>query len=179
MAPGAFTRVRALLDRGVGAAAYLLAAAGVLCVFALMALVTTDVVARYGFNNPSNWADEGATFLLIAIVFLGLAQNLRHGSHIRIDAFIKPLPSRVRTALELIAHGVGVVFSVVLFLGAWTRFDNFWSRNITGDSPLMTPLWIPMLPVLAGAVVFGVVMLAGFVAQLHALIAGRAAEGEA
>jgi TRAP-type C4-dicarboxylate transport system permease small subunit len=170
--------VRKLLDRGVAAAATLLAAAGVLCVFALMVLVTSDVVARYGFNNPSNWADEGATFLLVAIVFLGLAQNLRQGSHIRIDAFIKPLPAGAHAALELIAYSVGVVFSVVLFLGAWTRFDNFWSRNITGDSPLMTPLWIPMLPVLAGAVAFGLVMLAGFVAQLHALIVKRASQGE-
>jgi TRAP-type C4-dicarboxylate transport system permease small subunit len=171
--------VRKLLDRGVTAAASLLAAAGVLCVFALMVLVTSDVVARYGFNNPSNWADEGATFLLIAIVFLGLAQNLRQGSHIRIDAFAKPLPRRGRAVLELIAYGVGVVFSVVLFFGTWTRFANFWSRNITGDSPLMTPLWIPMLPVLAGAVAFGMVMLASFVAQLHALIAKRASQGEA
>lgn len=162
----------------MAAAATLLAAAGVLCVFALMVLVTSDVVARYGFNSPSNWADEGAAFLLIAVVFLGLAHNLRQGSHIRIDAFTKPLPARAKAVLELIVYGIGVLFSVVLVLGAWTRFDNFWTRNITGDSPLMTPLWMPMVPVLAGAVVFGLVMLAGFVAQLHALVARRASPGE-
>lgn len=170
--------MRKLLDRGVAAAATLLAAAGVLCVMALMLLVTSDVVARYGFNSPSNWADEGAAFLLIAIVFLGLAQNLRQGSHIRIDVFTGPLPTRAKAVLELIAYGVGVLFSVVLVLGTWTRFENFWSRNITGDSPLMTPLWMPMVPVVAGAVVFGLVMLAGFVAQLHALFARRTPQGE-
>lgn len=170
--------MQTLLDRGAAAAAYLLAGAGALCVFALMGLVTSDVVARYGFNSPSNWADEVATFLLIAIVFLGLAQNLRQGSHIRIDAFTRPLPSRAQAALEMIAYGVGVMFSVVLIVGAWTRFDNFWSRNITGDSPLMTPLWIPMLPVVAGAATFGLVMLAGFVAQLHALLSARASPGD-
>ena len=170
--------MRKLLDRGVAAAAALLAAAGVLCVMALMLLVTSDVIARYGFNSPSNWVDEGAAFLLIAIVFLGLAQNLRQGSHIRIDLFTGPLPTRARAVLELIAYGVGVLFSVVLVLGTWTRFENFWSRNITSDSPLMTPLWMPMVPVVAGAVVFGLVMIAGLVAQLHALFARRASQGE-
>jgi len=50
--------------------------------------------------------------------------------------------------------------------------------RITGDSPLMTPLWIPMLPVVAGAATFGLVMLAGFVAQLHALLSARASPGD-
>jgi TRAP-type C4-dicarboxylate transport system permease small subunit len=170
--------VRKLLDRGVAAAATLLAALGVLCVMALMLLVTSDVVARYGFNSPSNWADEGASFLLIAIVFLGLAQNLRQGSHIRIDIFTKLLSARAGVFLELIAYGAGVLFSVVLVLGAWTRIANFWSRSITSDSPLMTPLWIPMVPVVAGAVAFSLVMIAGFVAQLHALLAKRGSQGE-
>ena len=167
-----------LLDRVAAAAAYLLAAAGVLCVMTLMLLVTSDVVARYGFNSPSNWADEVATFLLIAIVFLGLAQNLRQGSHIRIDIFTKLLSARANVFLELLAYGVGVMFSVVLLLGVWTRMANFWNRSITSDSPLMTPLWIPMVPVLAGAVMFGLVMIAGLAGQLQALFARRASQEE-
>ena len=171
--------MRKLLDGAVATAAYMLASAGVLCVMTLMLLVTSDVVARYGFNNPSNWADEVATFLLVAIVFLGLAQNLRQGSHIRIDIFTNWLPTRAHAFFELIAYGVGVLFSVVLVLGAWTRIDNFWSRSITSDSPLMTPLWIPMVPVMAGAVAFGLVMIAGFVAQLQAFLARRTSQGGA
>ena len=38
----------------------------------MMVLTTADVIARYVFNNPTMWADEMASYLLIAIVFLGL-----------------------------------------------------------------------------------------------------------
>ena len=42
------------------------------------------------------WADEMASYLLIAIVFLGLAQNLRTDGHIRIDVDHQPAVARAR-----------------------------------------------------------------------------------
>ena len=68
--------VLALLDRAVAATASVLAAAGVLCVIAMMLVVTNEVGSRYLLNAPSTWSDETASYLLIAIVFLGLAQTL-------------------------------------------------------------------------------------------------------
>jgi C4-dicarboxylate transporter DctQ subunit len=162
--------VRSLLDRAAAAAATGLAAAGVLCALAMMVLVTGDVIARYGFNSPTTWADEMASYLLIAIVFLGLAQNLRQGSHIRIDVLTSRLPGAARRVFEVFAYAAGVVFSVVLVAGCWVRFANFWERGTTSDSPLLTPLWIPMVPVLAGALVLALATLAGFVVHLHALL---------
>jgi len=64
-------------DRAVAAITHGLSAMGVACVVAMMFITTADVVARYVFNRPTMWADEMASYLLIAIVFLGLAQNLR------------------------------------------------------------------------------------------------------
>jgi len=166
--------LRQIVDRAVAATAWGLAAVGVACVVGTMIITTGDVLARYVFNRPSMWADEIASYLLIAIVFLGLAQNLRQGSHIRIDVITNLLSARVRLALEVMAYAVGVAFSVVLIAGTWTRFDNFWVRHITSDSPLMTPLWISMLPVVLGAVVLGLAMVFGFMTNLYALLTGRA-----
>jgi len=137
---------------------------------AMMAIVTYDVVLRYFFNDPTVWAGEVASFLTIAVVFLGLAHNLRRGDHIRIDVLTKLLSPRMQLWLDVVAHGVAIVFSVVLFMGCWVRFDNFWVRHTTSDSPLMIPLWIPMLPVLVGAAVFGLAAVSGFVVHFHALL---------
>ena len=136
-----------------------------------MAIVTYDVILRYFFNDPTVWAGEVASFLTIAVVFLGLAQNLRQGDHIRIDFLTKLLPPRLQLVFDVVAHGVAIVFSVVLFMGCWVRFDSFWVRHTTSDSPLMIPLWIPMVPVLAGAAVFCLAAVSGFVLRLHALLA--------
>lgn len=170
---------RPIVDRAVGGLTYGLSAVGFVCVVAMMIATTGDVIARYAFNRPSMWADEIASYLLIAIVFLGLAENLRQGSHIRIDVVTNLLSPRVRVVLEVIAYAVGTVFAVVLIAGTWTRFDNFWMRRVVSDSPLMTPLWIAMVPVVLGAVVLGVAMVWGFMVSLHALLTGETPNTEA
>ena len=158
------------IDRMVAWVADGLCALGVLCVVAMMALTTADVIARYVFSSPTMWADEMASYLLIAIVCLGLDQNLRTDGHIRIDVVTNLVPSDVRRILGVFAYAVGVVFSIVLIEGTWTRFFNFWTRNTLSDSPLMTPMWIAMVPVVIGAVVFGLAAIWGFVLNLHALL---------
>jgi C4-dicarboxylate transporter DctQ subunit len=159
-------------DRLVATIAHGLSAVGVVCVVAMMVLTTADVVARYAFNSPTMWADEMASYLLIAIVFLGLAHNLRSDGHIRIDVITNLLSPRARLLLEVFAYTVGVVFAIVLIGGTWTRFDNFWMRHTLSDSPLMTPLWVAMVPVVAGAAVFGLTMAWGLIVSLHSLLAG-------
>lgn len=160
------------VDRFVAALAHGLSAVGVVCVVAMMVLTTADVVARYVFNSPTMWADEMASYLLVAIVFLGLAHNLRTDGHIRIDVITTHVGPRARLVLEVFAYAVGVLFAIVLIGGAWTRFYNFWIRHTQSDSPLMTPLWIAMVPVVLGAVVLGIAMVWGLATNLHALLAG-------
>lgn len=166
--------LQAFLHRVTAPAAYGLAGAGVLSIIAMMCVVTFDVIGRYLFNQPTVWADEVASFLMIAVVFCGLAQNLCLGDHIRIDVVTNLMSARTRFFLDLVAHAVCIVFATALFVACWTRFDNFWVRQTTSDSPIMLPLWIPAVPVLLGAAVFCLAAVAGFVTRLHALLSGTA-----
>ena len=149
---------------------YGLAGAGVLFLVAMMLIVTFDVILRYFFNAPTVWAGEVASFLTISVVFLGLAQNIRYDDHIRIDVFTNLMPSRTRLFFDVFAHAVAIVFSVALLVACWSRFDNFWVRQTVSDSPIMIPLWIPMVPVLIGAAGFCLAAIAGFFARTHALL---------
>lgn len=168
--------LRHILERATAPVAFSAAGAGVLCVVAMMLIITFDVIARYVFNSPTMWGGEIASYLMIAIVFLGLGQNLRQGSHIRIDVVTNLVPPRFRLGLEAFAYAVGIVFTVMLFVGCWIRFENFWVRQTTSDSPLMTELWLPMVPVLLGAGIFCLVAVTGFVTAFHALLTGRQSE---
>ena len=164
--------VLALLDRAVAAAASVLAAAGVLCVIAMMLVVTNEVGSRYLLNAPSTWSDETASYLLIAIVFLGLAQTLRSSSHIRIDIVTNLVSSRTRLWLDLTAYGIGLVFSVMLLVGCWIRFHNFWVRNTISDAGSIT-LWIPMVPVVLGAAALVLAMSTGFISACRSAFGDR------
>jgi TRAP-type C4-dicarboxylate transport system permease small subunit len=167
------------IDRMIASVARGLCAVGVICVVGMMVLTTADVVARYVFNSPTMWADEMASYLLIAIVFLGLAQNLRTNGHIRIDVVTNYVPPGVKRVLEVFAFVVAILFSMILIAGTWTRFYNFWTRNTLSDSPLMTPMWLAMLPVVIGAVVLGIASVWGFVTSLHVLVSGAEPPAEA
>ena len=68
---------------------------------------------------------------------------------------------------------------MILIAGTWTRFYNFWTRNTLSDSPLMTPMWIAMVPVVIGALVLGIASIWGFVTSLHVLVSGAAPTAEA
>lgn len=152
---------QSLLQRIATVSSRLLASAGVLCVIAMMIIVTLEVVSRYVFNSPSTWSDEIASYLLAAIVFLGLADNLHIDKHIRIDVLRTHLSPPVLRWLDRFAYLVGTIFSFLLVFATWTRFHNFWARQTVSDSLLMTPLWIPMTPVLLAAVAFSFSMLVG------------------
>lgn len=156
----------------MASAALGLAGAGVLCVIAMMFVVTLEVVSRYLLNSPTMWSDEIASYLLIAIVFLGLAQNLRLGDHIRVDVITDKLPPQLRLWFDLLAYALGLVFSIMLTVGVWIRFENFWMRHTLSDSPLMTPLWIPMVPVVLGSLILVCAMLAGLMTALRAALGG-------
>jgi TRAP-type C4-dicarboxylate transport system permease small subunit len=160
------------IDHLISSVAGGLCAVGVICVVTMMVLTTADVVARYVFNSPTMWADEMASYLLVAIVFLGLAQNLRSDGHIRIDVVTNYVPPGARRVLEVFAFAIAILFSVILIAGTWTRFHNFWTRNTLSDSPLMTPMWIAMVPVVIGAAVLGIASVWGFVTSLHTLVSG-------
>ena len=161
-----------LLDRAVASAAAVLAGAGVLCVIAMMFVVSNEVAARYLLNAPSTWSDETASYLLIAIVFLGLAQTLRTRSHIRIDIVINLVSPRMRLWLELASYAIGLVFSVMLLVGCWLRFHNFWVRNTISDAGSIA-LWIPMMPVLLGAAVLVLAMTTGYISALRSTFGNR------
>ncbi len=165
-----FSTLRKAMDKIFAPACYWLAGAGVVFLVTMMFIVTFDVILRYFFDNPTVWAGEVASFLTISVVFLGLAQNIRLDDHIRIDVFTNLMPERTRLLFDVIAHAVAIVFSVALFVACWLRFENFWIRQTVSDSPIMVPLWIPMVPVLIGAVGFCFAAVAGFIIRFQRLV---------
>jgi TRAP-type C4-dicarboxylate transport system permease small subunit len=69
----------------------------------LMFLATfANVVARYLFNNPIQWAEEFSRYAFIWVVFLGAVVCTKHKRHIGIDSVVKSLPSYVQPWVVII-----------------------------------------------------------------------------
>ncbi len=142
-----------LLDRISGSAGFI-SGVGVLC---LTLMITFDVLMRYFFNEPQLFVDELAGFLLVLIIFFGLAQTFQRGGHIRIDLLTNRLRPAMRRGLRIFTLSVGIVF---LGIVTWeTVISSVVAHRLERVSAVMLyPLWIPMLLFPIGLALMAIVM---------------------
>lgn len=69
-----------------------------------------EVIARYGLNDPLNWAGDAGSYMLCIMVFLALPLITRQRGHIAVTVVIEMLPSthvgKVTRMLELVSAAV-------------------------------------------------------------------------
>ena len=86
-----------------------------------------EVIARYVFNSPTNWAHE-AMFLMFGMQYLlSGACTLRDGKHVRVDVIYNKLSTPTRARLDIATSVVFFIFMLTLivtgFLFARDAFD--------------------------------------------------------
>lgn len=81
----------------------------------LMCLVVADVTGRYVFNSPVPMTYEIGSFMLVFIVFLGMAYTQRAGSHIRVEFLTLKLSPRARAVLDLVSYTLGILLYAAIF----------------------------------------------------------------
>jgi tripartite ATP-independent transporter DctM subunit len=136
------------------------ALASALGLLAIAAIICWEIFSRYVRNEPTTWVTEIATYLLVAVSFLGLAAAQRANAHIHVELVVDMLPEARRRQLTVITNWIGFFF--VLFC-CWqvALFVYGEYRNGTRDWGLLsTPQWIPETPVLIGFILFAIALLA-------------------
>lgn len=82
-----------------------------------------EVIARYVFNSPTNWAHE-SMFLMFGMQYLlSGAYALYEDAHVRVDVVYERFSLRTRTVIDVVTSFFFFVFTVTLlltgFLFAW------------------------------------------------------------
>ena len=86
----------------------------------LMFLATfANVVARYLFNSPIQWAEEFSRYAFIWVVFLGAVVCTKHKRHIGIDSAVKALPGHVQPWVNLAADLMTFALMVIIIWYGW------------------------------------------------------------
>lgn len=115
-------------------------------VLILIASMLYEVVARYGFGAPTEWAFDIAYMSTGVLFVLGAAQALREDAHVRIDFLSSKMSARLRGGIE------GCVYLFVLcpvFLKltsiaghrAWRAYLNGEVEHVSPWAPLMWPFY--------------------------------------
>jgi len=78
-----------------------------------------EVVARYVFNSPTNWAHEGMFLMFGMQYMLAAGFALREDTHVRVDVLYLHLPDRVKAILDLITSSLFFIFAIALIWTGW------------------------------------------------------------
>ncbi|MFI8480093.1 TRAP transporter small permease subunit [Pseudomonas sp. NPDC078700] len=116
-------------------------------VFLAMLVSVYEVIMRYAFNAPTDWAHETTTFLVASIFALGGPYALATNRHIQIRILLDRLSPRKRNWLEIFNLVLGVVFCLAIGYAAWVLAFNA-THSPTGAWRLETSgsAWNPPLP---------------------------------
>lgn len=124
------TRLAGWVNGGVG---NFIALWSVLAVF----VYYFEVVSRYVFNSPTNWAHESMFIMFGMQYVLAGGYALREEAHVRVDVIYEKLSVRTRAILDVFSAVVFFVFVVVLLITSWTfaiqsmPSDGPWEKSFT------------------------------------------------
>ena len=137
-----------------------------IAVFGLTLLIAAAVFSRRVLGSPLLAVDEVSGYLLLAIVFLGLAYTMKADGHIRSDIVLAHVPPGVRGGLETLATLLAFLFALALLVGNWTLVAEFYTRGTLSFKYLQIPLWIPASLLVVGVVLLVLQLVGQFLRQV-------------
>ncbi|KMK65926.1 TRAP transporter small permease subunit [Puniceibacterium sp. IMCC21224] len=122
--------------------------------FAVMCLVVTNVLMRYGFNAPVKGTLELTESALPLMIFLSLALTQFEGGHIKVVILTQHLAPGGQRATKVIAMLLGAgLFAWAAYAG-WIMTEKSYRIGELERGSIRFPIW----PI-KGAVFFGLLML--------------------
>ena len=143
------------IDRYTGPVIRLTEQAGRLALLLMVVLITVDVVLRYFFNRPIKGSYELVEFMMVFLVFSGLAFTQQKKSHVAVSLLTEKLSPGTNAVLSSIT---GVLCFAILALVSWRSIVQAESVRTAGtcSGVLFIPHYPFMWVVAAGAVLLTV-----------------------
>lgn len=109
----------------------------------MMVSITYDVLVRYAFAAPTDWAYPlNAAGVLVATA-LAIPYFYANGRHISMDLVHRSLPARARRASDVVTAAATAVFGLILAVTAFRSMTTAIEGGLTGSGTFSIPLWIP------------------------------------
>jgi TRAP-type C4-dicarboxylate transport system permease small subunit len=110
-----------------------------------------NVVARYVFNSPIDWAEEFSRYAFIWLAFMAAVVASAQKRQITIDILVMQLPERGRVVCRVLAGLVTLALMAAMAYYGWLTAQIASSRTATLGIPRS---WIYMAAPVAGVLIF-------------------------
>ena len=129
----------------------------------LMVMVVADIFGRKVLNNPVPMSYEVGAFMLVFIVFMGLAYSQRQKAHIRVEILTLRMPPRFRAVMDLFAFTLGIVIYGAIFYETfkWSYHSFAIGEYVAGL--INIPKWPSQFALVFGALLLSLQFLSDWV----------------
>lgn len=129
--------------------------------FALMLLISADVIGRAVFSSPIVGVTEIVSFSIVCIVFLQLARTVEMGRVTRADTFLATIAAispKLSALLAFLAEIGGAILMAIIIYGVWPRMLSEYASNYFIGTPGMFtfPAWPIRAAIVVGAALAGI-----------------------
>lgn len=133
-----------------------------------IAISTYEVIARYGFNHPTNWVHPLTTGLCALTFVLAGPYVLQRQEFIRVTFVYDKLGPRLRRVIDLFSAGLLILWSIVLAYASGLQAESaiFRFRGGRWRPETLGSAWDVPLP----ALIRGVLFLACLLLLLQAIV---------
>lgn len=127
-------------------------------VLILACIICVDVIGRAFFNHPLLGTAEIVKNSVVAITFLQVPLAIMIGAMLRTTIILDSVGPKIRSAIEILACLLGVIFFVALAVGSFEPLIDAWK---IGEYEGEGALRVPTYPV--RAIVFAMAILSAIV----------------
>ena len=128
-----------------------MAAIAALALLVMAALIAAHVMMRFFFDSGVRGVNELSQYLLVALVYAGLAVALRDGSFIRVQLLLDRFDRRRQAMLIRFVSVLSLAFVGLLTWQSWTFAIDSLRNGTESIGVLETSLWIPQSIVAIGS----------------------------
>jgi TRAP-type transport system small permease protein len=132
----------------------------------MVALVFSNVVARYGFGSGFAGAEELARLLFVWMVFLGAILGLRRRAHLGVELVQQRLPRWARRGSAILSH-------LLILYALWLFLAGSWNQTAIGMNTRSTVLHYPNAIMSSAGLVCAASMMLMVLANLWAILANH------
>jgi TRAP-type C4-dicarboxylate transport system permease small subunit len=165
----AIQRIERVLAR-VEAAAAMMAA---VVLFAIMAIVATDVAMRYAFNRPFGWSyDLVSLYLVLVLFYFCLSRAFATNTHIGVDIlhyFVSPTVRRIFALITCLVSAP--LFGLIAFVCLERAKAAYLNGDVSAGA-IAWPSWAYIALVPLGAGLLALRLVVNFAGHLAVLLGG-------
>jgi len=136
-------------------------------------LITIDVFGRFVIGKSTLIANEVSAFMLIAMVYMGLAYVQRKRKHLQVRILTSHLPQKINRLIRVIVLIITIIFVSYLAVLQMNFVIRNYSLGVRSLGIARIPLWIPYAFVPLGIIMYSLEVLVELIETIRKIYEQR------